>query len=288
MKIAILRHGQLLTELESGESSIITIGRDAASTLKIDEQQLSRKHLEIGVGSEGLYIKDPGSTNGTFLNGVRIPAHKTISVKASDKIMLTQNAGIRIVVGEEELRDWQEEEEKTIVKKETPPVAIATKNDDRLWGILYNGDEFIIGRSNAANLNLAHPTVSRRHASLKKINEQTYLLTDLGSTNGTFLNGKKLTEPTEVNSSDNILIGRFRVRIGQLVKDLSAEMAVKASGIAKVYGNGKFGLQVTSFQVRSKSLMAIMGPSGCGKSTLLKALNGDAPATQGTIHLCGL
>ncbi|MFM7683474.1 MAG: ATP-binding cassette domain-containing protein, partial [Bacteroidota bacterium] len=44
----------------------------------------------------------------------------------------------------------------------------------------------------------------------------------------------------------------------------------------------------TSIEIPSKSLLAVMGPSGCGKSTLLKALNGDSPASQGRVTICGL
>ena len=78
------------------------------------------------------------------------------------------------------------------------------------------------------------------------------------------------------------------MRINAAGKNLSKEVAIRAEGVQKVYPSGHVGLHSTSFDIPTKSLVAIMGPSGCGKSTLLKVLNGDNPATKGSVKIAGL
>ncbi|NUM46988.1 MAG: FHA domain-containing protein [Anaerolineales bacterium] len=51
--------------------------------------------------------------------------------------------------------------------------------------------------------------VSRQHAQIEKT-DAGYLLTDLNSTNGTFLNDKRLTHPTYLRIGDAITIGPAR------------------------------------------------------------------------------
>jgi ABC transport system ATP-binding/permease protein len=67
--------------------------------------------------------------------------------------------------------------------------------------------------------------------------------------------------------------------------------AIEAENIKKKYGtrDGEdiYGLQNTSLRIQQGQLVVIMGSSGCGKSTLLKCLNGENPATHGTIKLFG-
>ena len=53
-------------------------------------------------------------------------------------------------------------------------------------------DELTIGRSAGNDLHFAFPEVSSKHATLKRT-ESGWTITDHGSTNGTFINGKKLT-----------------------------------------------------------------------------------------------
>lgn len=67
----------------------------------------------------------------------------------------------------------------------------------------------IIGRDHTQDVNLVipSPTISRRHACITRKGEQ-YFLTDLGSSNGTFLNGQRLGgEPIQLNPDDHIQLG---------------------------------------------------------------------------------
>lgn len=65
----------------------------------------------------------------------------------------------------------------------------------------------VIGRSSAADLRLDAPGVSRRHASITVRGDQV-LLEDLGSKNGTFLDGRPVDDPTPVPDGARLVIGQ--------------------------------------------------------------------------------
>lgn len=69
---------------------------------------------------------------------------------------------------------------------------------------LYDSENFL-GRQNGA-VKLSDATVSRRHAKLTPANGR-WVLEDLGSANGTYLNGVKVTKPAEVKRGDQIRCG---------------------------------------------------------------------------------
>ncbi|MES2857493.1 MAG: FHA domain-containing protein, partial [Bdellovibrionota bacterium] len=70
-------------------------------------------------------------------------------------------------------------------------------------------DEVVIGRMDDCALTIEHPDVSRRHLVLKAKNGQI-IVEDLGSSNGTFVNGNKLQPKTPhvIQSSDQVKLGR--------------------------------------------------------------------------------
>ena len=70
-----------------------------------------------------------------------------------------------------------------------------------------------IGRAPDCDCHLVEPSVSRRHAQLRRVDE-TWLLRDLGSSNGTRLNGVRVTEEIEVRPGDQLSLGGVRYRLG--------------------------------------------------------------------------
>jgi hypothetical protein len=70
-----------------------------------------------------------------------------------------------------------------------------------------------IGRAPDCDCHLPEPSVSRRHAQLRRVDE-TWLLRDLGSSNGTRLNGMRVTEEIEVRPGDQLSLGGVRYRLG--------------------------------------------------------------------------
>ena len=73
------------------------------------------------------------------------------------------------------------------------------------------GAQLVIGRSSACQIVLGDDTVSRRHAELR-FDDGRWLLRDLGSSNGTYVNGRFVTE-AEVRAGDVIHLGGCRLRL---------------------------------------------------------------------------
>ncbi len=77
---------------------------------------------------------------------------------------------------------------------------------------------FEVGRSRDAELFLRDPEVSRRHARIEGQNGVVYL-EDLKSSNGTFLNGRRIGEAIEVRDGDEIDIGTTRLVVTAVRSD---------------------------------------------------------------------
>lgn len=71
--------------------------------------------------------------------------------------------------------------------------------------------ETVLGRHPACTIQLDSNTVSRRHAQVTKANGQ-YFIEDLGSGNGTFVNGKQITGKTQLVHDDRIKLGPILLR----------------------------------------------------------------------------
>jgi hypothetical protein len=69
----------------------------------------------------------------------------------------------------------------------------------------------LLGRSSACQLIFADDTVSRRHAELR-LEDGCWILRDLGSSNGTWVNGRQVVE-AEVRSGDLVVLGDCRLRL---------------------------------------------------------------------------
>lgn len=64
----------------------ITIGREQDNNIVIDNKLASRHHCLIQKIRDAYFLKDENSTNGTFLNGRRIPSDKYVKLNPGDKI----------------------------------------------------------------------------------------------------------------------------------------------------------------------------------------------------------
>jgi len=98
-------------------------------------------------------------------------------------------------------------------------------NVGRKWDI---ENETVIGRDPGCSISLPDPYVSSRHARLFKLNG-IYMAEDLGSSNGTFLNGEPLVGPTPVKPGD-------RLRIGRVVFGFNSSLRIRENrGISSLF-----------------------------------------------------
>ena len=72
--------------------------------------------------------------------------------------------------------------------------------------------EIIIGRSSDLDMVLVEDMVSRRHAKISSTDAEVYIQ-DMGSTNGTFVNGEKIAGRALLHEGDRILVGTSIIKV---------------------------------------------------------------------------
>ena len=86
--------------------------------------------------------------------------------------------------------------------------------------------EIIIGRSSDLDMVLVEDMVSRRHAKISSTDNDVYIQ-DMGSTNGTFVNGEKIAGRAQLHEGDRILVGTSIIKLvaveGQIAQQTEAE-----------------------------------------------------------------
>jgi pSer/pThr/pTyr-binding forkhead associated (FHA) protein len=83
-----------------------------------------------------------------------------------------------------------------------------TVTEGPLKGKSYDlGEELTIGRAEKCHIVVDDTYVSQVHARFYA-NGDTYLVEDLGSTNGTYLNRRRITSPEELSRGDRVKIGK--------------------------------------------------------------------------------
>ncbi|MFJ3600564.1 FHA domain-containing protein [Streptomyces sp. NPDC090126] len=145
-----------------------------------------------------------------------------------------------------------------------------------------------IGRALENELVVSDLQVSRHHAEFHATPDGRFEIRDLGSHNGTYVNGQPLHKSGSALIGPNDIVGvghsTFRL-VGDRLEEFvdTGEVSFSARHLTVTVDGGKQILKDVSFGVPEKSLIAVIGPSGSGKSTLLKALTGYRPANQGDV-----
>ncbi|MDQ0983723.1 ABC-type multidrug transport system ATPase subunit/pSer/pThr/pTyr-binding forkhead associated (FHA) protein/ABC-type multidrug transport system permease subunit [Streptomyces sp. V2I9] len=145
-----------------------------------------------------------------------------------------------------------------------------------------------IGRALENELVVSDLQVSRHHAEFRATPDGRFEIRDLGSHNGTYVNGQPLHKSGSalIGPHDIVGVGHSTFRlVGDRLEEFvdTGEVSFSARHLTVTVDGGKQILKDVSFGVPEKSLIAVIGPSGSGKSTLLKALTGYRPADQGDV-----
>lgn len=74
------------------------------------------------------------------------------------------------------------------------------------------GAEATLGRGQGCQVQLAEPMVSQLHARLFR-NDKGFHIEDLGSTNGTYLNGRKVGGPSRLKKGDRLRVGPIELEV---------------------------------------------------------------------------
>ncbi|MET9469919.1 FHA domain-containing protein [Streptomyces sp. NPDC006544] len=145
-----------------------------------------------------------------------------------------------------------------------------------------------IGRALENELVVSDLQVSRNHAEFHSMPGGRFEIRDLGSHNGTYVNGQPLAKSGTALLGPNDIVGvghsTFRI-VGDRLEEFvdTGDVSFSARHLTVTVDGGKQILKDVTFGVPEKSLIGVIGPSGSGKSTLLKALTGYRPANEGDV-----
>ena len=182
------------------------LGRDPDLDLRCDPEDdiVSAVHARVrrdGTGS--WWLEDLGSTNGTWLNGRRLAAPERL--RTGDRFTLGQRGpafAVRVPGGPGRTRA------EVAVDPALPLLRLR-----RVAGgadLVGQGREVVIGRSAACAVPLrtvADAIVSKRHAAVSFAEDGSASVSDLGSKNGTFVNGRQVALPEPLALGDRIMLG---------------------------------------------------------------------------------
>jgi ABC-type multidrug transport system ATPase subunit len=155
----------------------------------------------------------------------------------------------------------------------------------RRWAL--DKPALVLGRA-GADVTLPSPQVSRRHAVLERTTGGV-ALRDLGSTNGTFVDGQRVTHAM-LAAGAVLQIGPFQLVYdgeGLSQHEPAGTLRLDAVGLSQHVRGGRRILRDASLSIAPRELVAFVGGSGAGKSTLMKALAGYAPASAGRVMVNG-
>ncbi len=255
------------------DKSSLRVGRNAGNDIIVDHQTVSGTHLVLETSNGAFTVTDLDSKNGTLINGQRINPGTPHKLLLGDVIRIGDLQGNWVTLNLE-LEGWEAHGRLSLGQINLSNIASG-----------------VIGRAPDNFLPLNHPTVSYRHAMLLK-EAGGITIRDLGSTNGTFVNGRRIKKiPVPLQNFDSIQIGTFRLtfdaRSQSLSQSLNLGYRIDMLGLGRVVPKNKIILQDIDLTINPGEFVALVGGSGAGKSTLLKALNGYEPATQGQILIDG-
>ena len=146
-----------------------------------------------------------------------------------------------------------------------PPQRRREKRDFGRLSSVYEptGSVVTIGRDRASDIVLADdPRASRRHAELRLGADGSWLLKDVGSHNGTFLNGERISQ-AYLTEGDIVALGNHLYRFRQRkLEEFSAtdDASLDVARLKVVTEGGTTLLEDVAFSLRRRSVLAIVGP----------------------------
>lgn len=186
------------------------VGRFGSSDLPLLEQGeraklVSRRHAEIRWSSAGYIIRDLGAANPAWVNQSRLEAPRPLedgdTVQVGSTLLRYCAPRLPLTVN----LSATSTELKTYILKVPPSHTLL--NGPQLLS-LPTDRQILIGRAEGNDVRLLDRSISRRHARLF-YEARHFMLSDLGSANGTRHNDREVTEPVVLQPGDRLQFGNF-------------------------------------------------------------------------------
>lgn len=254
--------------LAPGDSA--RIGRGADVEISVPEPSVSRIHAFVHY-DDGWWIQDEGSAAGLWVSGRQEPRSRIDTA-------MSAHLG-NPVSGAPEMKLILRAPERT----PSVPAPAAAGN--------VPGGAVRLGRGAGNDVAIPDVLASRNHAVLR-LSGQDILVEDLGSLNGTFLNGRRVADEAMAQAGDRLTIGNTDYRIavtetGLMVHRVPDGEGLRLDSVGYEIRDGrkpKALLRGVDFASAHGRLLAVIGPSGAGKSTLMSVMTGANRPTSGSVR----
>jgi ABC-type multidrug transport system ATPase subunit len=253
-----------------GPGRACVIGAAADTDLRLEDPGLLACHAQLGWRDGRLFVEAIGAAP-VAINGRAVTG--PTPVEAGDWLALGDRIFQVAIAGAGTAR---------------PPAVEAPRAAD--VAVVPSGRVVTIGRLADNDVQVESPIVSRRHARIVE-RAGSWAIEDLGSTNGTFVNGRRIENQTPLGGGEQVEIGTFAFvfRDGALRRlESSGSVRVDVRGLGRTVPDAATGrpkplLANVNLAIQPGEFVGIFGTSGSGKSTLLDALNGRRPASSGSV-----
>jgi ABC-type multidrug transport system ATPase subunit len=256
------------------ETTPVLIGRSAKADFQLNHLEVSRRHCRAALEGDVWMLQDLTSRWGTKINDTPVPA--ATALQPGDRVSL---GPVVLLFGEGEPVAAE-----SLVEKPWIPVLVKGLAATRIP----LGEHVTMGRDEESGILLADPSVSRRHALIRK-ERDGFRVIDLHSLCGSFVNGRRFDEHL-LTIGDRLSIGQFYFQFDGLdlnrIENVSGS-TVHALQLLKNSGTAEI-LKGITLTVAPCRFAGILGPSGAGKSSLLDALSGLKPPTSGHVFIDGV
>ncbi len=288
----------IISDGKSGETvheitdDVTTFGRSSINIIQVKDEQSSRQHCRIEKAGDGYRLVDLGSRNGTDVNGVKVSGQ---TLKPGDTITIGEYKIVfdeKLEVTADELGATVEVDPSAVEQALVPaqgakdPLADqqapqfileVTEGSGTGTKIELGVDPVTMGRNASNKLIVNDEAASNYHAEVSK-EAIGYVVSDLGSTNGTKVNGEKIVKSPLAHGA--------RIQIGSTVivfKNLGAPTEEDAAFGTVVLDSDKLEQELAAAKrggggagrvLAALVIIALVGLGGYGIAQLFKGGNG--------------
>jgi pSer/pThr/pTyr-binding forkhead associated (FHA) protein/pimeloyl-ACP methyl ester carboxylesterase len=199
--------GETLYALDSPE---VTIGRGAENDVVLLDIKVSRRHAVLSSSATGWKLTDLGSSNGFKFNGQRV---RSAVLQVMDHVLIGATT-LRVLPPKAAHEDATamtqggDGLDAALVDHRRPKLVVTREGGSHEYAL--KDGRTLIGRAEDAAVVVDHPRVSRHHVEITTVAGRVKAR-DLGSRNGTLLNGAALNGPLRLRNGDTLDVGDARI-----------------------------------------------------------------------------